>query len=106
VCPANVSGALELAASSSVAPTTTMRVPAMAPIFTPHVDTGDFVVVINAEKVILTGPGGRQLGFDPLADPILALQRRLKPGQWRWQHWLRRWIYLHNCSPAGPAVSH
>lgn len=24
-------------------------------IFTPHVDTGDFVVVINAEKVVLTG---------------------------------------------------
>jgi len=24
-------------------------------IFTPHVDTGDFVVVINAEKVQLTG---------------------------------------------------
>ncbi|MDH5752488.1 MAG: 50S ribosomal protein L13 [Deltaproteobacteria bacterium] len=25
------------------------------PIFTPHLDTGDFVVVINAEKVKLTG---------------------------------------------------
>ena len=25
------------------------------PEFTPHVDTGDFVVVINAEKIILTG---------------------------------------------------
>ncbi len=25
------------------------------PIFTPHVDTGDHVVVINAEKVVLTG---------------------------------------------------
>lgn len=25
------------------------------PIFTPHLDTGDFVVVINAEKVRLTG---------------------------------------------------
>lgn len=25
------------------------------PIFTPHVDTGDFVVVINADKVRLTG---------------------------------------------------
>ena len=25
------------------------------PIYTPHVDTGDFVVVINAEKVALTG---------------------------------------------------
>ena len=25
------------------------------PIFTPHIDTGDFVVVVNAEKVKLTG---------------------------------------------------
>lgn len=25
------------------------------PIFTPHVDTGDYVVVVNAEKVVLTG---------------------------------------------------
>ena len=25
------------------------------PIFTPHADTGDFIVVINADKIILTG---------------------------------------------------
>jgi large subunit ribosomal protein L13 len=25
------------------------------PVFTPHVDTGDFIVVINAEKIRLTG---------------------------------------------------
>jgi large subunit ribosomal protein L13 len=25
------------------------------PEFTPHIDTGDFVVVINAEKIVLTG---------------------------------------------------
>ena len=25
------------------------------PIFAPHMDTGDFVIVINAEKVALTG---------------------------------------------------
>ncbi len=25
------------------------------PIFTPHVDTGDFVIVVNAEKIRLTG---------------------------------------------------
>ncbi len=25
------------------------------PVFTPHVDTGDFVVVVNAEHVVLTG---------------------------------------------------
>src|SRR3954467_1018360 len=25
------------------------------PVYTPHVDTGDFVVVINAEKIAVTG---------------------------------------------------
>ncbi|MGI9196030.1 MAG: 50S ribosomal protein L13 [Candidatus Nanopelagicales bacterium] len=25
------------------------------PVFAPHVDTGDFVVIINADKVVLTG---------------------------------------------------
>lgn len=25
------------------------------PIFTPHVDTGDFVIIVNAEKVLFTG---------------------------------------------------
>jgi len=25
------------------------------PIFTPHVDTGDFVIVVNCEKIVLTG---------------------------------------------------
>ncbi len=29
-------------------------------IFTPHVDTGDFVVVVNADKVKLTGGKGEQ----------------------------------------------
>jgi large subunit ribosomal protein L13 len=30
------------------------------PIYTPHVDTGDFVVVINAEKVVVTGNKANQ----------------------------------------------
>lgn len=25
------------------------------PVFTPHVDTGDFVVVVNADKIVLSG---------------------------------------------------
>ena len=25
------------------------------PIYTPHVDTGDYVIIINAEKVVMTG---------------------------------------------------
>jgi large subunit ribosomal protein L13 len=33
------------------------------PIYTPHVDTGDFVVVINAEKVRLTGKKEEQKSF-------------------------------------------
>ena len=32
-------------------------------IFTPHVDTGDFVVVINAERVRLTGKKEEQKSF-------------------------------------------
>lgn len=51
------------------------------PIYTPHVDTGDYVVVVNAEKVMLTGrkaeqkeyfrytgyPGGlRKVGYNKL----------------------------------------
>jgi len=30
------------------------------PTYTPHVDTGDFVVVVNAEKIKLTGKKGAQ----------------------------------------------
>lgn len=30
------------------------------PIFTPHLDTGDHVVVVNAEKVVLTGNKANQ----------------------------------------------
>jgi large subunit ribosomal protein L13 len=30
------------------------------PTFTPHIDTGDFVVVINAEKILVTGKKSTQ----------------------------------------------
>ncbi len=30
------------------------------PQYTPHIDTGDFVVVVNAEKVVLTGKKAEQ----------------------------------------------
>ncbi|MQA83231.1 MAG: 50S ribosomal protein L13 [Streptosporangiales bacterium] len=51
------------------------------PVYAPHVDTGDFVIVVNAEKVVLTGrkleqkrayrhsgyPGGvRSIGYGDL----------------------------------------
>ncbi|MEO6035155.1 MAG: 50S ribosomal protein L13 [Verrucomicrobiota bacterium] len=33
------------------------------PVFTPHLDAGDFVVVINAEKILLTGKKETQKSF-------------------------------------------
>ncbi|NLY45205.1 MAG: 50S ribosomal protein L13 [Tissierella sp.] len=33
------------------------------PIYTPHVDTGDFVIIINAEKIKLTGNKLNQLNY-------------------------------------------
>jgi large subunit ribosomal protein L13 len=45
------------------------------PQFTPHLDTGDFVVVINAEKVVLTGKKetdkeARNMSPSPSAAPV------------------------------------
>lgn len=61
-------------------------------IFTPHVDTGDFVVVINADKIVVTGkkttdkiyrhhtgwPGGfRQVAYNKLLaeKPIRVIEK-------------------------------
>ena len=41
------------------------------PTFTPHVDTGDFVIVINCDKVVLTGNKLEQK---------LYVRRSLRPG--------------------------
>ncbi|HDS84991.1 MAG TPA: 50S ribosomal protein L13 [Phycisphaerales bacterium] len=30
------------------------------PVYTPHVDTGDFVVIVNADKIVLTGNKAEQ----------------------------------------------
>jgi large subunit ribosomal protein L13 len=65
------------------------------PEFTPHVDTGDYVVVVNAEKIKVTGnktsdkmyyhhtgyPGGiKSISFDKLMDkaPERAIQSAVK----------------------------
>ena len=65
------------------------------PEYTPHVDTGDYIVVVNAEKVRVTGakrtdkmyhrhtgyPGGlKSLSFEKLIDkaPERVLQRAVK----------------------------
>ncbi len=34
------------------------------PTYTPHVDTGDYIIVINAEKVVLTGDKLNQKMYD------------------------------------------
>ena len=65
------------------------------PEFTPHVDTGDYIIVINAAKVVVTGnkakdklyhhntgyPGGlRTISFDKLIQkaPERTIQRAVK----------------------------
>lgn len=65
------------------------------PMFTKHIDCGDFVVIINAEKTIVTGdkankkmyyrhsgyPGGlKEATFSELMakDPTLALQKSIR----------------------------
>ena len=65
------------------------------PVYTPHVDTGDYIVVINAEKVRVTGnkrtdkmyyrhtgyPGGiKEISFDKLMDrkPEMAIEKAVK----------------------------
>jgi large subunit ribosomal protein L13 len=65
------------------------------PIYTPHVDTGDFVIVINADKVVLTGkkleqkthfyhtgyPGGdRHVSYKKIMEekPELAIEYAVK----------------------------
>jgi large subunit ribosomal protein L13 len=65
------------------------------PVYTPHVDTGDYIIVINAEKVQVTGrkrtdkvyywhtgyPGGiKSLSYEKLMekDPTQAIERAVK----------------------------
>jgi large subunit ribosomal protein L13 len=65
------------------------------PVYTPHVDTGDYIVVVNAEKVKVTGnkatdkmyyhhtgyPGGiKSVSFDKLIDkaPERAIEAAVK----------------------------
>ncbi|MCR4963398.1 MAG: 50S ribosomal protein L13 [Firmicutes bacterium] len=65
------------------------------PTFTPHVDTGDFVIIINADKAVLTGnklankkyyhhsgyPGGlKEVTYKDMMDkkPELAMEKAVK----------------------------
>jgi large subunit ribosomal protein L13 len=54
--------------------------------YTPHVDTGDFVVVINAEKVVLTGKKEEQNEYMSFSGYVggervrsLKLMRQMRP---------------------------
>ena len=64
-------------------------------IFTPHIDTGDFVIIINADKAVLTGnklankkyyhhsgyPGGlKEVTYKDMMDkkPELAMEKAVK----------------------------
>ena len=55
------------------------------PTYTPHVDTGDFVVVINADKVVLTGKKWQQkqytwyTGYPGLKRETAARRMRRQP---------------------------
>ncbi len=55
------------------------------PTYTPHVDTGDFVIVINAEKVVYTGKKWDQkrytwyTGYTRLRSETAAERRQNKP---------------------------
>lgn len=55
------------------------------PTYTPHVDTGDFVVVVNAEKVVFTGKKWEQkkygwyTGYTRLRTETAAQRRESKP---------------------------
>ena len=65
------------------------------PVYTPHVDTGDYIVVVNAEKVRVTGNkttdkmyynhtgfigGLKSISFDKLIDkkPEMVIERAVK----------------------------
>ena len=47
-------------------------------IFTPHVDCGDFVIIVNADKVVLTG-NKENAKFIPVSPVTLAVSRWTPP---------------------------
>ena len=38
------------------------------PTYTPHVDTGDYVIIINADKVVMTGKKLKTLNITVIQD--------------------------------------
>ena len=47
------------------------------PTYTPHVDTGDFVVVINANKIVLTGKKEETTEYMSFSDYVCAETSRM-----------------------------
>ncbi len=54
------------------------------PTYTPHVDTGDFVVIINAEKVRVTGRKDEQMEYQTYSHYPSGLH--VYPYKWMIQH--------------------
>src|SRR5258708_36372436 len=57
----------------------------LKPQYTPHVDTGDFVIVVNAEKIHVTGSKLDQKMYYTQSGYASGLNRRTLPEQLRRQ---------------------
>ena len=53
------------------------------PQYTPHVDTGDFVVVVNADKVILTGNKMQRKSITATVVFLVVSSPKPSPKPWR-----------------------
>ena len=89
------------------------------PNFTPHADCGDYVIVVNAEKVVLTGnkwdqkeyirytgyPGGQRTrtAKEPIAAIGATLAQRTAPVHRRVEQTAREARHPHRCG-AGTTV--
>ncbi len=89
------------------------------PDYTPHVDTGDFVVVVNAEKVVFTGkkweqkrytwttyyPGlrsetaGTRLERDPTSILVEAVRRMLPKNKLSYKRLTKLKVYVGEAHP-------
>ena len=65
------------------------------PEFTPHVDTGDYVVVVNAEKVAYTGNKGKDKDLSPYAF-TKAKNLELLENMKKWFNFKYEIVYFYN----------
>ncbi len=52
------------------------------PVYTPHVDTGDYLVVINADKIAVTGKKLQDKMYYRFTGYIGNLKSRISPRRW------------------------